>query len=107
MEFKDLITTVKVVPFSTLRVETDIYFEAVVLNDNIGNLTKKLETFFGPPIEYPKAGLPSTHQETVEKLGGIDPGQTLYFWNEGNHAIFAMLWPWQDEKHTTLKIIKI
>jgi len=40
----------------------------------------------------------------IEEFGGIRPGQTLYFWNEGKDAVFAMLWPWQDGYHTTVKI---
>jgi hypothetical protein len=45
-------------------------------------------------------------EETVKAFGGIMPGQTLYFKNEGNDTIFAMLWPWQDGIRTTVKIIQ-
>ncbi len=107
MQFDKLIQEIKTVPFAALRMESDTYFEAVVSNHDIKELNSKLEIFFGAPVEYFPDKLPPKSHETIEKFGGIDPGQILYFSSEGNSAVFAMLWPWQDEKHTTLKIIKI
>jgi len=106
MIFSDLISDIKTAPFATLRIESDNYFEAVICNKDIPEFAAKLNGYFGSPIESSKK-LSSKSQETIAKFGGIDPGQTLYFWSEGDNAVFAMLWPWQDEKHTTLKIIKI
>jgi len=107
LSFDDLIKEVKGVSFVTVRVESDGYFEAVIWNTELKSLTEKLDKYFGSPTWPSKNKLPSHAEETIKNFGGINPGQTLYFWNEDGAAIFAMLWPWQDEKHTTVKVVKI
>lgn len=107
MNFIELIKAVKAVPFVTLRVNGETFFEGVISNNSLGVLCVKLEKFFGQPAIPSKKRLPDKIEKTIKNFGGINSGQTLYFWGEGNSAIFAMLWPWQDKKHTTLKIIKI
>lgn len=107
MDFIELVKDVRTVPFVTLRVDSEAFFEVVILNDFVGALCVKLEKFFGQPAIPSKNKLPDKAEKTIKLFGGINPGQTLYYWGEGDNAIFAMLWPWQDKKHTTLKIIKL
>jgi hypothetical protein len=45
-------------------------------------------------------------QKAIAEFGGIRDGQTLYFGNEDKYSLFAMLWPWQDAEHITLKMAK-
>ncbi|MGB4520434.1 MAG: hypothetical protein WBI28_00660 [Candidatus Omnitrophota bacterium] len=107
MDCIELIKDVRAVPFVTLRADSEDFFEVVILNDSVGALCVKLEKFFGQPAIPSKNKLSDKIEKTIKLFGGINPGQTLYYWNEGDNAIFAMLWPWQDKTHTTLKIIKL
>jgi len=106
MEFKEIRKGLEGVLFDTLRIDKDNYFEAVIVNNELAKLTASLGKVFGPPVWPPKNQLSPRVQEAVKDFGGVRTGQTLYFWNEGKDTIFAMLWPWQDDYHITLKIIR-
>lgn len=106
MEFDQIKDEVKNFRLDTLRIDCDNLFEAVVVKDELSKLVKRLEGFFGQPAWPSKERLSFKVRETVDVYGGIQPGQTLYFRNEKEGDLFAMLWPWQDGQHTTIKIIK-
>jgi len=106
MEFREIREKLEGIVFDTLRLDEDGHFEAVVIKDELANLTDRLEKIFGPPVCPSKGRLLSQVQELIKDFGGVWPGQTLYFWNDGSDTIFAMLWPWQDGYHITLKIIR-
>ena len=106
MQFNELINEVKSAVFESLRSDKESYFEAVFLNDELVKLGPKFEKFFGLPAWPSLNPLPSKIEGIIEEFGGIMPGQTLYFWNEGSDYIVLMLWPWNDAMHTTVKIIK-
>lgn len=100
MEFEQLKAIAKEGGFETLRVENENYLEAVLLKNKLEELMLKLDSFFGPAQNKPSAQA----QEAVGEFGGITKGQTLYFCQEGESFVFAMLWPWQDGEHITLKL---
>jgi len=106
MQFNELINEIKSAVFDSLRSDKESYFEAVFLNDELAKLAPKFEKFFGLPAWPSKKPLPSQVEEIIGGSGGIKPGQTLYFWNQGYEYIVLMLWPWNDAMHTTVKIIK-
>ncbi len=105
MEFNELKKEVKNGVLDALRTDSDHYFEAVVVKEEMAKLKARLEKFLGLPAYPSKDRLLSQIEEAIKDFGGIKPGQTLYFWSEGNDVLFAMLWPWQDGWHTTVKII--
>jgi len=106
MQFSQIKEEVKSVLFETTRTDCDNYFEAVVVKEEVAKLNERLKKFLGEPAWPSKNRLAFKAQEAVSGFGGIMPGQTLYFKNEGNGVIFAMLWPWQDGVRTTVKIIQ-
>lgn len=106
MQFNEIRKELKSIVFDTLRADSDNYFEAVISNDELAKLTASLKRFFGPPVWPSQNELSFKIQETIKDFGGIKIGQTLYFWNEGNDILFAMLWPWQDDWYTTVRIVK-
>lgn len=103
MEFAELKGEIKTIGFESVRLDGKDLFEAVVLKQNLTALVSKLDKFFGAPVWPSENPLPQQAKEVVKDCGGIWPGQTLYFWHQNNLAIFAMLWPWSDGEHTTLK----
>ncbi|MDD2679298.1 MAG: hypothetical protein PHO03_00645 [Candidatus Omnitrophica bacterium] len=106
MEFKEIKKEVKDLGCETLRTDSDNFFEAVVIKEELAKLHERLKNFFGEPAFPSKEKLSFQAQETIKGFGGIMPGQTLYFKNEGRDSTFAMIWPWQDGRHTTIKIIR-
>ena len=106
MDFSDICTEVKTVVFESMREDTNDYFEAVVVREHFENLTQRLTASFGMPLWPSDTRLPRRVQTIIQEFGGIRPGQTLYYSSNGGAHIIAMLWPWQDGFHTTLKIIK-
>jgi hypothetical protein len=107
VDFEKIKEAVKNIRFGALRLDNDTKFEAVIIKEEMDKLIALLESFFGPPAFPSKNRLPLETHETINALGGIMAGQTLYYSNQGNYNIFVMLWPWQDGQHTTVKIIKI
>lgn len=106
MQYSELMQEVKGLVFDVLRVDTDDYFEAVAKEEQLTELAAILDKFFGLPAYPTKVKLSPQIEEKIKDFGGIKPGQTLYFINQETRAIIAMLWPWSDKRHTTLKIIR-
>lgn len=106
MEFRDVRKGLDGVAFDALRADKDNYFEAVVVDSELTNLNSSLEKIFGPPVWPSKKQLSLQVQGMVNDFGGIRNGQTLYSLEEGNAVIIAMLWPWQDNYHVTIKMIQ-
>lgn len=104
MEFNQAREAVKGIVFETVRVDGDKYFEAVIVNDNLPALTDKLDTLFGKAVWPGKNRLTAGIENTINDFGGVQKGQTLYFCQQTSRSVFAMLWPWQDNRRITLKI---
>jgi hypothetical protein len=106
MQFDEIKTGVKEVKFDSLRMDCDNYLEAVVLKEEVSKLVNRLNSVLGSPVWPSNQRLSLEVRQVIDSFGGIMPGQTLYFRNQGSDVIFAMLWPWQDGVHTTLKVVK-
>lgn len=106
MRFSEIRKGLEGVVFNTLRADTDNYFEGVLIKEELVKLTGILDKFFGAPALPSHNKLSPQIQKIIDSFGGVMSGQALYFWNQGNDAIFAMLWPWQDGLHTTVKIVQ-
>jgi hypothetical protein len=106
MQFNELKKELRSIVFTEVRVDSDDYFEAVISKDKLTNLIARLNKFFVAPIWPCKGKLSAQIKKIIEDCGSIRTGQTLYFGNQSNDAVFVMLWPWQDGKHTTVKIVK-
>ncbi len=89
------------------RTNSDVYKELVFLNQESGQWDQVLSEVLGPAVK--PAGTPPSQEysEMTEQYGGIYDDQVLYFKKFEQVTILAMLWPWQDGSHTTLKIASI
>lgn len=103
-QFIDLRKELKNIMFEQLRQDRDDYLEAVVIKSELAKLVLALEKYLGAGTTQPQ--LPKEIGAVLKELGGIMKGQALYFKDTGQEKIIAMLWPWQDEVRTTVKIIK-
>jgi hypothetical protein len=104
-EFNRIRDEVKGSGLDALRADNTNYFEAVFMKEEFVKLNERLRNLFGEPAWPSKDKLTLQMHEAINEFGGIQDGQTLYFRNEGVNSVFAMLWPWQDGQHTTIKII--
>ncbi|MDO8488710.1 MAG: hypothetical protein Q7S42_01160 [Candidatus Omnitrophota bacterium] len=105
MEFDAVRKDLKTLTFETLRTDCDNFFEGVIIQQELDKLNSQLKNLLGEPVYPSKNRLTFKVKETVDGLGGIMPGQTLYYKNLGKDGIFAMLWPWKDGQRTTVKVI--
>jgi len=106
MDFSSLRKNVKALNFEALRTDCDNFFEGVIAQQELEKLSLQLKNMMGEPVFPSKSRLPYKLQETVNGLGGIMPGQTLYYKTSDTDSILAMLWPWKDGLRTTIKIIQ-
>ncbi len=59
----------------------------------------------GPAVKPAGAAPSRDHAKLAKNFGGIRKDQTLFLKKFENCSIMAMLWPWQDSEHITLKLI--
>lgn len=104
MQFDELKSEIKNIMYKDVRVDSENYLEAVILSEELKNLNKKLEQFFGLPYLPWQYKFSDRVQNILKDFGSIAGGQTLYFLNKDNDVAFAMLWPWRDSKHVTIKM---
>lgn len=107
MQFDKFKAEIKSLEIDTVRSDTENYLEAVVKKTSLDELLRILENNFGPAAWPSREKLPKETQKIADGFGGLRKGQTLYFLKGEGHSIFAMLWPWQDNEHITIKAGKV
>ena len=86
------------------RNANDEYSEVVFFNKELIEWSKVLSENLGPASK-PAGTKPSKDDlHLTKEYGGIFANQTLFKKEFDNATIIAMLWPWSDEEHTTLKM---
>ncbi len=89
------------------RCVSDDYDEFVIYNKDLDEWNKIFVGYFGEPTK-PAGKRPSSNDlELTREHGGIFLNQTLFKRELDDAFIIAMMWPWQDSVHTTLKIVRI
>lgn len=106
LDFQAIKNKIKELHAETLRCDQDRMLEVVFSKDYIGEAAECLDAIFGSAVFPSKSGLPRQISRDIDDFGGIMPGQTLYYSKNADGIIFAMLWPWRDGVHTTLKVIR-
>jgi hypothetical protein len=104
MQFEEIMNEIKGIEFDAVRVEDQYYFEAVILKDNLPELTGRLEKLFGKKLFPSDKKLTPDAEKTVAAFGGVRGDQTLYFLKEKDYSYFAMFWPWSDDCNITVKL---
>lgn len=99
MQFSEVRKELGSITFDSTRIDNGDYLEAVIVKSELEKLTSMLIKLLGAP--KPPS---SKAQDLLKDFGGVWAGQTLYISSDGNIDIFAMLWPWADGNHVTLKV---
>ena len=99
---KELLDKLKELYTIQVRMENPEYFEAVLLATEYPDMENELIEFLGQPSKAKGKAPEARHSEVTSEFGGIRADQVLFEKLEEN--LIAMIWPWQDNKHLTLKI---
>ena len=104
MKFEEIMDGIKGIEFDPVRVKDQYYFEAIILRDKLPALTEKLEKLFGKQLVTSDNKLAPDAEKVAMAFGGVMGDQTFYFLKENEYSYFAMLWPWSDDCHITVKV---
>lgn len=105
MTVQEIVAACSTLNIMEQRALTDEYGELVFYRKDLPEWEKLLIRFFGV------AAKPAGERPTEEALGltgdcgGMQDNQTLFKKEANGFTVIAMLWPWQDGAHVTLKII--
>lgn len=104
MTLKEIIDCCSELKVREKRCMTEEFIELVFLNEQISEWQRVLTAFLGLPIK-PEGQSPSSKDLAITAgTGGIRVEQTLYEKGFEEGTIIAKFWPWQDNKHTTLRM---
>jgi len=106
MTFVELVGQLKKFPFDEIRKEADGYFEFVVSVKHLMTLYPLFETYYGVPFKPAGIAPTSKAQDVTKNYGGIQTQQTLYYASRGTISDCAMIWPWNDGNHATVKMAR-
>ena len=104
MTFIELVKLLKKLPFDEIRKEYEGYFEFVVGNQHLPLIFSHFEDYYGLPFKPAGMAPNSKAQNLTKNFGGIQTQQTLYYSQREEHLDCAMVWPWGDGKHVTVKM---
>ena len=105
MILKEIIKKCSMLSIYEERRITDGYGELVFYNKEIDGWNKIFADIFGPPIKPAGAKPTKDDLDLTKDFGGISVNQILFKKEFGDGTAIAMFWPWQDNIHTTLKIV--
>lgn len=106
MTFEELLEAMQKIPCEEKRERNTHYCEVVVDDRSLGPVNHLLEECFGPPLK-PAGKSPSSEASACsEPYGGIHGNQVLYHRLTSQGSEIAMLWPWQNGKSITVKVIR-
>ena len=86
------------------RSEDGGYRELVIFNRDINEWEKVFIDCLGPAVKPPGKKPTRDDLRLTKDYGSIAANQTLFKKEFDDGSVIAMLWPWGDEVHTTLKI---
>lgn len=91
-------------PIVNQRQKNDSYNEIIFFHKDSKKLDRALAGILGPPVKLRWKKPDNNLKSLTRRYGGIRVGQTLYLKDYDDCRVVAMIWPWKDQKHTTLKL---
>jgi len=106
MDLEKIIEVCKDFDISEKRYSSEEYYEVVFFAKDVNEWIDALSSQLGTP-EKPAGTAPSKdHFEITEPYGGIRREQTLFCKGIDEGQIVAMFWPWTDDVHITLRMVR-
>ncbi|MBL7196503.1 MAG: hypothetical protein ISS47_00235 [Candidatus Omnitrophica bacterium] len=105
MTLKEIIDKCSELEVSEKRCISNEYDELVFYNKQTDEWNKIFTDILGPAIK--PAGVKPTVDDLdlTKDYGGIYENQTIFKKDFDDVSVIAMFWPWQDNIHTTLKVV--
>ena len=97
----------KGVGFKPKGATTETYLEGVLGRRECDRCCQALEKVLGPPVKLfgERVRFVGALDELIDSGGGIQKGQCLFLQRHADGFVaFAVLWPWDDGEHITLKV---
>lgn len=86
------------------RKTSPTYREVVFFNKDAKKWNRILSGKLGAPVKSKWNGHDKSLERLTRKFGGIRKGQTVYVKEYDDFSVVAMIWPWKDKQHSTLKL---
>lgn len=104
MRLKEIIDSCSHLKVIENRCVTNDFIDIVFINEEIEEWQRILSSFLGA-ARKPQGQPPSRRDlEITSKTGGIRLNQTLFEREFEEGTVIAKFWPWQDGRHTTLRM---
>ena len=104
MILNDVLEKCSQMTINQTRSTSDEYVELVFYTKDLVAWDQILTDTLGSPVKTPKQKAEKDDSRITEQFGGVWAGQTLFKKDNEDSTIIAMLWPWGDNVHTTLKL---
>ena len=104
MSLKEILAKCGSLDVHEQRVVEEEYIELVFFSKDTKAWVKVLAQDLGAPAKPAGTEPTKEHSKLTEDFGGIFANQILFKKEFDNSIVLAMLWPWQDKTHTTLKL---
>ena len=104
MDFKAFREKISQLGVCEERSFSDNYIEVVFFTIDTDKWNNLLSEALGQALKPAGAAPTAEAQALTKDCGGIFANQTLFKKDFAQVSVMAMLWPWQDGEHTTLKM---
>lgn len=106
MSLQLIVKSIAALPTVEIRDSSNDYLELVFFAANLPQWEQALTQHLGAPAKPPGTAPSADDKSITKNYGGVQKNQTL-FRGPATMPYIAMLWPWQDGEHITLKVAKI
>ena len=89
------------------RVIDSDYIEVVYFSKDHSFFEDILSSLFGKPVKDSGQAPNKSVKLLAQAYGGVFENQILYCTENETRPVIAMLWPWQDREHITLKVASL
>lgn len=103
----DIIEKISILKIYEKRAKREDYCEIVIYNKDNDQWKSLLAEMLGEEITAAKRNITEEDFLVTKIYGGIGGNQSLFRKKFENQTLIAMFWPWQDNEHTTLKMIVV
>jgi hypothetical protein len=104
MTLREIIERCKKLGVDEERCKSDKYSELVFYKKDIDEWYKIFADVLGPEVKPAGEKPKREHLHLTKDYGGIWAGQTLFRKEFEDGTVIAMIWPWEDGIHATLKM---
>ena len=106
LTYDQLLDNLDNIPVFESRIDQSQMKEFVISYDCIMLLHLVFQKFFGPDFKAPGERPTITDKKRSALWGGIRENQTLYYLENDEYSNCAMLWPWEEGRLCTVKIVQ-